>query len=502
MKIFKSSQVAEIDAYTIKNEPIRSIDLMERASKTISDWITNKFSKKHRILVFVGPGNNGGDGLAVARLLLENNFYVDIYLCASKHSKDGEINLIRLQKKYSEHIKCIKTSEDFPNFNPTDIIIDGLFGSGLTRPISGFFGEIINHINKHSNTTIAIDIPSGLFGENNTNNDYSKVIKANYTIAFQSPKLSFMFAENHKFIGDFILTNIGLHKKYIQEKVTNTYFTEIHDVSPKFKARNKFSHKGDFGHALLIAGSYGMIGASVLATKSCLRAGAGLVTTHIPKCGYNILQSTIPEAMLSIDDSEIYFTAIENIEKFNAIGIGPGLGKNENSFLALKNLLAKANTPMVIDADALNIISEHKELLLLIPQNSILTPNLKEFERLFGKYKNSYTRNLAQVQVSEKYNFYIVLKGANTSVSCPNGNCYFNSTGNSGMSTAGSGDVLAGIILSFLAQSYSPEDSAINAVLLHGLAGDIAAKIVGEDSLIASDIVNNLGKAFLHIRKK
>jgi len=503
MKILKSSQIRDVDSFTIKNESINSIDLMERASLTITRWIEEKISKERLIKIFIGPGNNGGDGLAIARQLYQLKFDIEIFILriTDNLSKDSEINLERLKKKSGISIIEIKSNSDFPIINSDDLIIDGLFGSGLTRKLDGLAKQLVKHINNVGSEIISIDIPSGLFGEDNSTNDNDAIVRASQTLSFQLPKLSFMFSGNFDFVGEWDVLPIGLNQGFIDSLESPYCFINEDVIKSYFRKRNKFSHKGTFGHVLIATGSYGKMGAAILATKACLRSGSGLVTSHIPKVGYSIMQTAIPEAMLSIDWSDIIISEIPHVEKYDYVGIGPGIGTKENTKKALFNLFENLNTPTVIDADAINIIASNKELIKKIPKNSILTPHPKEFERLLGESLHDFKRMEKQISFAVDNNVYIVLKGAHTSIACPNGKIYFNSTGNPGMATAGSGDVLTGIILSLLGQGYNSEEAAIYGVYIHGLAGDIASNMVGEQSLIASDIIENIGSAFMNIQK-
>ena len=503
MKFFRTDQVKEIDEYTIKCEHIKSIDLMERAAGELFNWISARFERSRRILVFAGPGNNGGDGLALARMLLRNSYNVVVHYVdfTSKVTPDWVTNRIRLGDVSKEALISLKSSDQFPEIVPGDIIIDAIFGSGLARPAEGLAAEVIKLINKSDATVISIDIPSGLAGESNEGYSYEGVIKADYTLSFQFPRLSFMFAENGPCVGEVVILPIGL--KCDESGLIKSPFTflENRDIFPLIKKRSKFDHKGIFGHGLFVAGSSGKMGAAVLGAKAALRTGIGLITCHIPSCGINIVQGSIPEAMVQVDKSEKYISEIVNTDSYNAIGIGPGLGKEQVSQTALFKLLKEYKKPIVIDADALNILSLNKEWLTLLPASAILTPHLKEFERLAGESASGYSRLTRQIEFSKKYNCLIVLKGANTSITTPGGKIFFNSTGNPGMAKGGSGDVLTGIILSLLAQGYSPEDAAVTGVYLHGLAADIATEESCYESIIASDIINNLSNAFNRIRE-
>lgn len=502
MKIFISPQIREIDSSTIEYEPIASIDLMERASAQLFRWITERFGRSKQIIVFAGPGNNGGDGLALARMLAEREYSVAVYYIklTDKISPDCELNLKRLENVKNAAINILTGTDQFPVISSGNIIVDAIFGSGLARPAEGLAAEIIKLINLSDSVKISVDIPSGLFCEDNTNNTYASVIKADFTLSFQFPKLSFMFAENSKYLGEWVVLPIGLDPAAIRETVTPYYFLEKGDILPLLKERHKFDHKGTFGHGLLISGSLGKMGAAVLCAGAALRTGIGLVTCHIPSCGTVIMQSSLPEAMIRIDKSEKHISEINNTGAFNAIAIGPGIGTEPETQSALRNLLTECNKPLLLDADALNILSQNKDWFSKLPGGTVLTPHLKEFERLTGKASNGFTRLKMQVEFAKDHNCVVVLKGAHTSVASPDGNVFFNSTGNPGMATGGSGDALTGIILSLLAQGYTPVNAAILGVYLHGLAGDIAAGESCFESIIASDIINCIGKAFNKIR--
>ncbi|MEI6049903.1 MAG: NAD(P)H-hydrate dehydratase [Bacteroidota bacterium] len=502
MKVFSCEQIREIDEQTIKHEPIASVNLMERAAEQLFKWIAGRYNRSQRVLVFVGPGNNGGDGLALARMLAVNRYNVEVHYVkfAEKTSGDWEINRRRLETATLVPLNNLTSSDQFPVISSGDIIIDAIFGSGLTRPVEGLSGEVIEQINRADATIISIDIPSGLFGEDNSKNTYKTVIKADYTLSFQFPKLSFMFAENSPYLGEWVVLPIGLNKDAIRNTSSPWFLLEKKDIAPLIKKRNQFDHKGNFGHGLLVSGSSGKMGAAVLGALAALRTGVGLITCRVPACGILIVQSAVPEAMVSMDSSENFISDIGNTGSFSAVGIGPGLGTEPESQKALQHLLSECKKPMVIDADALNILSLNKEWLSLFPAGTVITPHPKEFERLAGKSDNGFARLKRQIGFSKEHNCIVVLKGAHTSITTPEGKVFFNSSGNPGMATAGSGDVLTGIILSLLAQNYTPENAAVLGVYLHGVAGDIAASESCYESTIASDIIFSIGKAFNKIR--
>jgi len=504
MKIFRCDQVRQIDEYTIIHEPIMSIDLMERAAGKLYEWYVERFERSREVLIFAGPGNNGGDGLALARKLARNRnepevFYVQF---TDKTTGDWEINRKRIEKETNVTFRIINSIDQFPVINSGDVIIDAIFGSGLSRPAEGLASEVIKKINESGSTVISIDIPSGLLGEDNCKNIPENIVNADFTLSFQFPKLSFLFAENEKHTGKWYVLPIGLDSTAINNTETPFSFLENGFVKMLMKERNKFDHKGVFGHGLLVGGSYGKIGAIVLGANAALRTGAGLITCHIPSGGNDIIQSAFPEAMISQDTGKEYITRITDTDMYDAVGIGPGMGTESLSQKALREFIQNCKKPLVIDADALNILALNKEWLSDLKPLTILTPHPGEFDRLAGKSSCGYERLQKQIELSQKFNSIIVLKGAYTSVSTPDGKVWFNSTGNPGMATAASGDVLTGMILSLLAQGYDPVDASLTGVFLHGLAGDLVALKSGYESLIASDIIKEIGNAYKMIKER
>lgn len=495
LKILSTKQIKELDAHTILHEPISSIDLMERACQAFITWFTKEFEGQRKIGVICGTGNNGGDGLAIARLLNELNYPVKVWIVRGTMpvTEDFKTNFDRINGKIEMY--DVTTKDDQGLFFDRDILIDAIFGYGLSRPAEGVYEQVINCINQTKAIKIAVDLPSGL---RNDQSSAGKIVMADYTISFQVPKLAFLLPENHRYCGDWSVVDIGLSNAFLKEADTPYYYLTRNDVKEKIQIRKKFDHKGTYGHALLIAGSYGKMGACVLSAKACLRAGVGLLTAHVPKSGYNIIQTSVPEAMASVDEHEDFFSTIQQLDQFTSIGIGPGIGQSEETITAFSNIV-KQGRSLVIDADGLNILSANPELIGLIKAGSILTPHPKEFERLVGIWQNDFDRLEKQKKFSVQTKCVIILKGAHTSIATPDGNVYFNSTGNPGMATGGSGDVLTGILTGLLAQGYSAEDTSIVGVYLHGLSGDIAAREKGSHSLIASDIVDFLPAAFKNV---
>lgn len=503
-KILNTEQIRRLDAYTIENEPISSIDLMERASTAFVKWFISHFDVEHSVRIFVGLGNNGGDGLAIARLLTEEKYQVqvDIIWYSDSVTEDFKSNYNRLPqlvRKIEIHsmdeMKSYYTTQEFTN----TIYIDALLGSGLSRKPEGLIAEVIQYINESNNKIVSVDIASGLYADKTT--EHRVVVNPNYTIAFQIPKLAFFLPQNSKYVGEWNLVDIGLSSKFIKEEKTDKYLIEKNYIKGIYRKREKFSHKGTYGRALLVAGSFGKIDAAVLAANGCLRSGVGLLTVQIPSCGVEILQTSVPEAMVITGKCKKTIDPVDwKTFTPDVIGIGPGIGKDKKALKTLVEILKKFKQPMVIDADAINLLSENPKLLDLVPANSILTPHFKEFERLVGKVENDFHRIEKLISFSKKRNVFTILKGQHTAIVTPEGDVHFNSTGNAGMATGGSGDVLTGILTSLLAQGYSSIEASILGVYLHGLAGDLAANEVGEESLVASDIISFLGKAFLKIK--
>lgn len=501
MKILSAEQIRAADRYTIEHEPIASIDLMERAAAACAKWLFNsELLKRADALIFCGTGNNGGDGLAIARMLLKKNISVKIFIIplGNNPTKDFLVNKKRLKKSSSGIVQEISSVNELPRVNKNVLIIDALFGTGISRKPEGLAAKTIERINKSSATVVAIDMPSGLFADVHT--PHNSVVRATHTLSFEVPKLAFLFSENEKFVGRWHALDIGLNKKFIESLPSKNFLIEKKDVTAFFPERKKFSHKGTYGHVLIAAGSYGMMGAAVLCTRAALRSGAGLVTSFIPKAGYNVMQRSVPEAMAVPAKTEEYISGSFPGKNFTSIAIGPGIGKSAGVVQWLKHTLPSIKQPLLLDADALNIISENKLLLKKIPTGTVLTPHPGEFKRLGGKARNDFENFELLKSFAKKYNIYVVLKGAHTCIATPNGEAYFNTSGNPGMAKGGSGDVLSGIISALLARGMPALNACIAGVYIHGLAGDIAAGKFSQESMTASDIVNALPEAFKQIQ--
>ena len=502
MKILTVEQIREADRYTIENEPIDSLNLMERAASQVYEWLFKRVSRDKVIKIFCGMGNNGGDGLVVARLLYGQGITPQVFMVrhSDRMSPDCEANHDRLLRETQVPMFDIVTTDDFPNIHNDEVVVDAIFGSGLNRPLQGVAADLIDYLNQTRAIRVAIDMPSGLFAD--TPSAIGSIFKADYTLTFQCPKLAFLMPENDTYVGRFEVQNIHLHPRFLDEVTVCNFLTQKEIVKPILHHRTKYSHKGIYGHALLVAGAAGKTGAALLSAMSCLRAGVGLLTVHLPKLAQLPMQTAIPEAMIDVDESDVCLSHIFDLQNYSAIGVGPGLGKADDTARALKRIIQETKVPLVLDADALNILAENPTWIPFLPAKTILTPHPKEFERLVGKTSSSFERLEKQREMSMRNNLIIALKGAHTSITFPNGSCFFNTTGNPGMATAGSGDVLTGIILSLLAQRYSPEEATILGVYLHGLAGDIAAEELSQEAMLASDITRMLGKAFGMLRAK
>lgn len=497
MKIFSVSQIKQWDQFTIENEPVNSIELMERAANECFFYILSHYSHPSIFKIFCGKGNNGGDGLAIARLLTKMSYQVSVYIAGKNKpgSPDFEANLERL-KTTTASIDFLEEDNVFPNIDKKDILIDALFGTGLNKPVTGYYAELVRYINQNASTVISIDIPSGLYVDKSSVGN--PAIQATTTLSFQNQKLAFLLPENQPYTGRVILLNIELSPEFQEKEQTPFVYLDEKEISRIYKKREPFSNKGNYGYACLLAGSYGMMGAAVLSSKACLKSGAGKLTSYICGEGYEIFQTSVPEAMCKTFGNT-FIEGAKGFDSFDAIGFGPGLGLHESYKNLFHQIFSEFKKPLVIDADALNFLSENQELYKEIPPESIITPHPKEFERLFGKSSSDFDRMHLALSKAKEFNIYIVLKGHHTFIASPDQRGFFNSTGNAGMATAGAGDVLTGILTGLLAQKYHSLDACILGVYLHGLAGDFAAETESQESMIAGDIIDNLGKAFKKI---
>lgn len=499
MKIFSATQIRQADSYTIEHEPIASIDLMERASVAFCQKFTTLYTAQNQhVLIFCGTGNNGGDGLAIARILAQNSYRVKVSVLGNVAT--ATVDFLENFKRLPHSIlnTSITAHADFPLLSDHEIIIDALFGSGLNRPIEGLAADLIHHINVSGASIVSIDIASGLFADKHTPG--SAIVQPDQTITFQLPKLAFFLPENDRYVGAWHVVDIGLNQEFINNQATSHFFLQKEDVAPLLPVRKKFGHKGDFGRLLLVAGGQGKMGAAVLAARAALRSGVGLLYAHSPKVGRDVLQVSVPEAMVMEDGNDAVITAISAWQQMDAIAIGPGIGTQAETIQALQQLIKVWKKPLVLDADAINCLALQPDLLKELPNDSILTPHPGEFRRLVGDWTDDFHRLELLCSFCQKHQVNMVLKGAHSAICDSCGNVYFNSTGNPGMATGGSGDVLTGILGALLAQGLTPSEALRLGVYIHGLAGDIGANALGEISLAASDIIDSLPQAFAQLK--
>jgi NAD(P)H-hydrate epimerase len=500
VQLLNAEQIRAWDRFTMEHEPVSSIDLMERAAAKCVEWISGQRWLHHPFKIFCGKGNNGGDGLAIARRLIKSGYSVSVYILESGKLGSGDFqhNLQRLHDLLHADIHFLQSRAYFPLISTDDILIDALFGTGLNKAPDNLSAELVDHINHSKARVVSVDLPSGLFADQSSQGN--KVVEADHTLTFQCYKTGLLVAENAAFIGEVTVLDIGLDPDFLhtinpaQQLITPVLARQI------FKPRKAFEHKGNFGHALLIAGSYGKMGAAVLCAKACLRSGVGLLTCHLPHCGYQIMQTAVPEAMVIADAGEKQVAELPSeIENYAAIGIGPGIGTSVETQHLVSFVIRRFQKALVVDADGLNCISLQPGLLKQLPSHSIITPHPKEFDRLFGEHHSDFDRIATAREKAREHEILIVLKGHHTLIATPGGQQFFNTTGNAGMAKGGSGDVLTGVITALAAQQYPPEHAAVLGVYIHGLAGDLAAGALSQEAMTATDIIGFLSQAFLQV---
>ncbi len=510
MKIYTTDGMRHIVDATLKNDGITLADLTQRAAMAVTYEIISRWRPSKRLVIFAGPGGNGADALAVARLLVEQGYRPEVYLfnIASAHlSQQCQECRDQLIEAAPDLLTEVVKNFVPPELGPDDVVIDGLFGSGLRTPLKGGYTALVQYINNSDAYIVSIDMPSGLFSEWNTGSDRRNIICADLTLAYQAPRLSFFFAENEPHLGQVKVLPMDLSSDALANQGSDFYMIEHSDVHQVLHERSPFVNKYDNGTLLLVAGSYGMMGAAVLAAKAALRAGVGMVTVHAPRCGYEVMQTAVPEALFEPDRDELVTTGLDLRHRYSVVALGPGMGTNDETVDAVDSFLKNFHYPCLLDADALNCIARRPTLLRSLPKRSVITPHAMEFDRLFNPRTNGQDhtdeeRLKKAIDTSKLYDITIVLKGHYTMTVRPDGKVYINSTGNAGMATAGSGDVLTGTIAALIAQGYSSEWSVVTGVYAHGLAGDLAAKEHGTFGMVASDIVAHLGHALQDILRK
>lgn len=505
MKLFTTEEIRAIDRHTIEQDGVSSLELIERVAEGVADEISSRWRSSRPTMVFAGPGNNGADALAAARLLFERGFRPEVFLFnigGDKLSADCAASRDRMLAEAPDiAFHEVRDRFSMPKITPNHLVIDGLFGSGLREELQGGFKSLVQYINDENATVVSIDLPSGMFGDWNPQIVNRNTIHATLTLAIQFPRISFFIPDNAELIGEWKVIDIGLSEKAIAASAANFCLVEQSDVHRRLRHRKEFASKADFGSGILYAGSYGMMGAAILAARGALRAGVGKLTVNAPKCGYQVMQTSVPEALFRHNRGEINIVDIHPERDFSAIAVGPGIGTNELTVKAVEDFLAAINQPVILDADALNCIALKPSMLNTIPVLSILTPHAGEFDRLFGPQPSAEARLRKAIEMAKYYNILIILKGRYTAIVRPDGKVYFNSSGCPAMATAGSGDVLTGVLLSMLAQGYPAELASLIGVYVHGLAGEMAAAQHGEYGVTAGDIAANIGKAIREIMK-
>ncbi|QLG46642.1 NAD(P)H-hydrate dehydratase [Costertonia aggregata] len=499
MKLFSAEQIYAADKFTIQKQKIGSDELMERAAVQIFNWLhTRMQGAQVKIHLFCGIGNNGGDGIALARHLQEHGYNIAVYVVnySKTRSKDFLINLERLKDR-KIWPEFLDSDCELPEIGKDDVIVDAIFGIGLNRNPEKWVVNLMKHLDVSQAFVLSVDIPSGLFMNKPPDNE-DFVVKANHTLSFQAPKLVFFLPQTGRFTDTWEVLDIGLDTEYLATTKSEFELIGKNEVLPLYLPRKKFSHKGTYGHSLLIGGSLGKMGAVHLSAKACLYAGSGLVTAYVPQCGTLPLQTNIPEVMVATDTNETQISKIEHHFEPSAIGIGIGMGTHDKTIKAFSGFMENNKVPLVIDADGLNILSQNKELLKKLPAQTILTPHPKELERLIGKWKDDFEKLKKVKAFSKKWDCIIIIKGAHTIIVHERMG-YINTTGNPGMATAGSGDVLTGIITGLIAQGYIPLHAAMFGVYLHGRAGDMAIEKTGYQSLTATRIIEAIGKAYIDL---
>lgn len=500
--ILSAEQIRKADVHTITHEPIAAIDLMERAAQRCADWLSRRFplGDQPAFVVLCGPGNNGGDGLAIARLLFGAGHNVRVIACPGERpfSADAAVNRARLTSM-ALNVLELGLGSPLPRIAEHEVVVDALFGTGLDRPLTGWYKNLVQALSALPNTVVSIDLPSGLFAEDNSSNDVKAIVRADHVLSFEVPKLALLLPENGSSVQQWHLLPIGLDRAFMDGMGSKNLLVEARDARDLMPERSRMAHKGTFGHAALVAGGPGKMGAAILAAQGCARSGVGLISVQLPADLQAVIHAGLPEAMTMTDVFQAG-RVNDGSMRFNAIGIGPGLGTTDEVAGWLKRLLQDASAPLLLDADALNVLAENRTWLAFLPKHTILTPHPKEFDRLTDKSDTGFERLSKARAFAIRFQVVLVLKGANTAVCSPDGKAYFNPTGNPGMAKGGSGDALAGIITGLLAQGLEPLSAAVLGVYAHGLAGDLAAEELGMDGMLPSDLIHHLPLAWKRIR--
>ncbi|MGB3591071.1 MAG: NAD(P)H-hydrate dehydratase [Nonlabens sp.] len=500
MKILSADQLSQADASTIEKQQISSIDLMERVATLVFNKIHERLNGAPvPIKVFCGIGKNGGDGLAIARHLIQHGYHVKVFItnCSKSRSPEFLKNYDRIKNVTKDWPVLLSCEEDFPVITEKDFIIDAIFGTGINRPITGWMVGLFEYLNNIPAFTAAIDMPSGLYANQPLENARA-VLKADHTFTFQTPKLAFFLPHTGEYVGSFEVINIGLDPEFLSQVKPLAQMINREAAQNMYRARKSFTHKGNYGHVICAGGSLGKMGSIALAAGAAVNSGAGKVTAYIPKHGNLMLQSTVIEAMTVLDPEEYFLSTFDIEIKDPVISIGCGLGLARDSYSAFAKALSYQQKPMVIDADAIHMLAEDKDLLDKVPNGSILTPHDGELVGLLGTWKNDYERLEKAKKFTIKHDLILVLKGAYTITVIGEG-LYVNDSGNPGMATGGSGDVLTGMIASFMAQGYDTLTATAFAIYIHGASADLAAQTYAHEGVKASIISSFVGPAILNL---
>lgn len=479
-----------------------SLDLCEQLANAFCAQFQRDFKGAHRVIVFAGPGANGAVALAIGRILSAFGHNVEsVVLNPTGLLTDDCLINFRRMVDAGLAAREVTTSFNPPVIGARDIVIDGICGIDLAVPFEGDLAQVSRYINTKARVILAVDIPSGLMAEDNASNHLDNVIRATYTYTFHGPKLSFLLADTAQYVGEWKVVDIGLESSLPQgaSGVRSFVFTAS-DFEGAIPPRKRHTHKYNYGKVALIAGSQGMMGAALLAGRSCMRSGVGHLTLHVPKGAEMMVHVALPEALVQSDKSAQYFTMFENAASYDAIAVGPGLGRQFDSAAALDGLLALYRKPLLIDADAIHILAANNDLLAKLPEDTIITPHAGELDALVGASSSDYERLMKAKELAIKYKIIIVLKGAYTATCSKNGNVVFNASGNPGMATAGTGDVLTGCMLALLGRGFRPLHAALFANYICGYAGDLYSQEYSQESLMASDVVANIPRVFKYFK--
>lgn len=501
LPVLTAEQARSVDQLTIQREPVRSIDLMERAATAFTRAFLEVLGSSPRpVLVLCGPGSNGGDGLAIARLLAVRKWYVRVVCPYDPVGSvvDNELNLRRLKELPVEVL--MGADRSLPPFRAGEVVIDALFGTGLNRPLTGHYLLVVNELNARRGRVFAVDLPSGALADGGPD-DRSSMVQAHWTCTFQVPKPLFVLPEYSSVCGEWCIEDIGLDAHAMASCESRHLLVEAGDVRRRMPNRPRNAHKGSFGHALIVAGGQGHLGAAVMATAAATRSGAGLVTAFVPLGGAQAIHCTVPEAMVVEEGRSPFLRSRVPEGRWSAVGIGPGIGRHDATALLLDDLLGTFKGPIVLDADALNILAATPGLLDKVPAGAVLTPHPGEADRLFGDSMDTRERIGKASSFAQERRVVVVLKGANTAICLADGRVLYNATGNAGMAKGGSGDALTGLITALLAQGLPAQDAAMVGVWVHGLAGDLAAAELGQDGMSVMDLIRAVPQAFRRVRE-